>query len=214
MVETAQAFGFDSPPSLAAGDELAALAPPAPSLGEIESDVALGESSIGQGQVLATPLRWLRSPRRSERGVRHPTSIVKTSELRPDHGAGRGDVPGDGAEGRGHDARGRSLGNQHRRPDPGVQVAGKSGTAELGPAALEPGQVLAPGEDPPQEENAWFATYAPADKPELAIAVMLINKSGGGGTVAAPIAREIYLNTCSAGEAPASCIRARRPGSR
>ncbi len=32
----------------------------------------------------------------------------------------------------------------------------------------------------------------PADKPELAIAVMLIDVTGGGGTVAAPIAQQIY----------------------
>ena len=61
---------------------------------------------------------------------------------------------------------------------PGINVAGKTGTAELGPKALEPGQVLEEGEEPPQDENAWFASYAPAEKPELAIAVMLISTPG------------------------------------
>jgi penicillin-binding protein A len=74
---------------------------------------------------------------------------------------------------------------------PGVQVAGKTGTAELGP---KPGQPTPP---PGQEDTAkqivdgWFIAFAPANKPKLAIAVMLIDASGDGGTTAAPIARQI-----------------------
>ena len=49
---------------------------------------------------------------------------------------------------------------------PGIQVAGKTGTAELGPAALEPGQELGPGEEPPLETDAWFTAFAPAERPE------------------------------------------------
>jgi peptidoglycan glycosyltransferase len=74
---------------------------------------------------------------------------------------------------------------------PGVQVAGKTGTAELGP---KPGQPT----PPPGQENAanqlidgWFIAFAPAQKPKLAVAVMLIDASGDGGTTAAPIARAI-----------------------
>src|SRR5690606_10562446 len=74
---------------------------------------------------------------------------------------------------------------------PDVQVAGKTGTAELGPKALEPGQELAEGEEPEQELDAWFAAFAPANKPKLAIGVMIVNASGDGGVVAAPIAREV-----------------------
>ena len=118
MVETAEAFGFNTPPALAAPDELEALAPPTPSLGEIESDVALGESSIGQGQVLATPLLMASVAQTiANEGVRLPTSIVKTQELRPDAEPVEVTSPGDGPEGRGDDARGRALGNQHGRAD-------------------------------------------------------------------------------------------------
>jgi cell division protein FtsI/penicillin-binding protein 2 len=74
---------------------------------------------------------------------------------------------------------------------PGVQVAGKTGTAELGTAALEPGQELEPGEEPPQETDAWFIAFAPAADPKLAVAVMIVDSDGDGGTVAAPIAREV-----------------------
>jgi peptidoglycan glycosyltransferase len=71
----------------------------------------------------------------------------------------------------------------------GVQVAGKTGTAELGP---KPGAPPAPpGEQTDQLIDGWFIAFAPANKPKLAIAVMLIDASGDGGSTAAPIAREI-----------------------
>ena len=77
---------------------------------------------------------------------------------------------------------------------PGIQVAGKTGTAELGPAALEPGQELGPGEDAPQETDAWFTAFAPANDPKIAVAVMVVNSDGDGGTVAAPIVRQIMAD--------------------
>ena len=195
LTEAAEAFGFESPPRLAAPQALDALSPPPSSLGSIESDVALGESAIGQGQVLATPLQMASVAQTiANDGMRSPTSIVKTDELRAT------DEPvevtsketADKIEGMMVEVVRSGTGTAAQIP--GINVAGKTGTAEIGPAALEPGQVLALGEDPPLEENAWFTSYAPADKPELAIAVMLIDASGGGGTVAAPIAREIYTS--------------------
>lgn len=195
LIETAEAFGFGSPPSLAAAEALEALAPPAPSLGEIESDVALGETSIGQGQVLATPLAMASVAQTiANDGVRMPTSLVKTKELRTELEPVEVTSPETSEKIESMMVEVVRSGTSTAAQIPGIQVAGKSGTAELGPAALEPGQVLEPGEDPPQEEDAWFATYAPVKKPELAIAVMLIETTGGGGTVAAPIAREIYTS--------------------
>jgi len=55
---------------------------------------------------------------------------------------------------------------------PGVTTAGKSGTAELGGSG---------------EPHAWFIGFAPADDPQVAIAV-LVEQAGRGGEVAAPIA--------------------------
>jgi peptidoglycan glycosyltransferase len=56
----------------------------------------------------------------------------------------------------------------------GVQVAGKTGTAEV--ATGQP--------------HAWFAGFAPADNPRVVVAV-LVENAGTGGTVAAPIARQV-----------------------
>ncbi|WP_370325911.1 peptidoglycan D,D-transpeptidase FtsI family protein [Euzebya sp.] len=64
---------------------------------------------------------------------------------------------------------------------PGVQVAGKTGTAEQGD-----------GEPP----DTWFIGFAPADEPRVAVAVVVegggdAGESGTGGGVAAPIARTV-----------------------
>jgi penicillin-binding protein A len=193
MVETAEAFGFNSEPSLAAPEVLDALAVPPSSLGEIESDVALGETSIGQGQVLATPLSMASVAQTiANDGVREPTSIVKTADLRPPDESVEVTSPETAKKVEGMMLEVVRSGTGTAAQIPGINVAGKTGTAELGPLALEPGQVLEEGEEPPQDENAWFASYAPADNPQLAIAVMLVSTPGGGGTVAAPIARSIY----------------------
>jgi len=56
----------------------------------------------------------------------------------------------------------------------GVQVAGKTGTAEVADG----------------EPHAWFAAFAPADYPEVVVAVVVENAGTGGG-VAAPIARQV-----------------------
>jgi len=60
---------------------------------------------------------------------------------------------------------------------PGVQVAGKTGTAEtqLGNAP----------------NNAWFIAFAPASHPRVAVAVTLQDVPGYGATYAAPVAREL-----------------------
>ena len=198
MTETAEAFGFNSKPALAAPEALEALAPPPSTLGEIESDVALGETSIGQGQVLATPLAMASVAQTiANDGVRLPTSIVKTAELRPTEDPVEVTSPETAKQVEQMMIEVVRSGTGTPAQVPGISVAGKTGTAELGPAALAPGQVLGEGEEPPQEENAWFASYAPAEEPELAIAIMLVNTPGGGGTVAAPIAREIYASVLS-----------------
>jgi penicillin-binding protein A len=60
---------------------------------------------------------------------------------------------------------------------PGVQVAGKTGTAEtqIGTAV----------------NNVWFIAFAPASHPTVAVAVTLQDVPGQGAAFAAPIAREV-----------------------
>jgi len=55
---------------------------------------------------------------------------------------------------------------------PGIPTAGKTGTAQIGGSA---------------EPNSWFIGYAPADNPQVAIAV-IVEQGGHGSARAAPIA--------------------------
>jgi cell division protein FtsI/penicillin-binding protein 2 len=68
-------------------------------------------------------------------------------------------------------------------------VAGKTGTAELGTTTTT--EPAAPGEEREQDVDAWFTAFAPAGKPKLAVAVMVVKAPGDGGSVAAPIAKQI-----------------------
>jgi peptidoglycan glycosyltransferase len=58
----------------------------------------------------------------------------------------------------------------------GAPVAGKTGTAEV-----EGGT----------SNQAWFIAFAPVDEPRMAIAVTVERTQGQGGTVAAPIAKQV-----------------------
>lgn len=56
-----------------------------------------------------------------------------------------------------------------------IPIAGKTGTAQSGQA----------------QPHAWFASFAPADKPEIAV-VAMAEHAGEGADVAAPICRAVY----------------------
>ena len=73
-------------------------------------------------------------------------------------------------------------GHRHGRGDPGRQVAGKTGTAEL--------RFTGNGASDPKNTDAWFVAFAPAAKPHVAVGVMLVG-AGAGGKAAAPIARQV-----------------------
>ncbi|WP_425334839.1 penicillin-binding protein 2 [Myxococcus stipitatus] len=69
-----------------------------------------------------------------------------------------------------------------------VVVAGKTGTAQvarIGAVRLRTHQM-----DYYMRHHAWFAGFAPADKPEIAV-VVLNEHGGGGGTDAAPTGLEV-----------------------
>jgi penicillin-binding protein A len=59
---------------------------------------------------------------------------------------------------------------------PGIAVAGKTGTAETGING---------------RYTSWFISFAPADHPRVAVAVVLQDQTGFGGQVAAPIAKSV-----------------------
>ena len=193
LIDTAELFGFNEPPALFDEEATTALKPPASTMPtELESTVATGETAIGQGEVLATPLLLASVAQTiANKGVRTSTPVAKDPELQPDLEPVTVTTPETAEIVRDMMIEVVNAGTGVAAAIDGVQVAGKTGTAELGPAALEPGQTLAPGEDPPQEEDAWFTSFAPAGKPEVAVAVMIVDAEGDGGTIAAPIARQV-----------------------
>jgi penicillin-binding protein A len=69
----------------------------------------------------------------------------------------------------------------------GVEVAGKTGTAETGVAG---------------RNTTWFVAFAPAEDARIAVAVALENQSGTGGSTAAPIAREILTTALARDSSP------------
>lgn len=77
------------------------------------------------------------------------------------------------------------TGNAASMADEGVQVAGKTGTAQTG----------IDGEAP----HAWFIAFAPATAPRYAVAVIIehggdFGNEATGGEVAAPIAKQMFQN--------------------
>jgi peptidoglycan glycosyltransferase len=188
LVETAERFGFNSPPALYAPRIIRQVNPAESTIPtEIGEEIDLGVSAIGQGEVLATPLEMASVAQTvANGGVRLPTSIVSNKKLRPQAAPVRVMSPklarqltdlmvGVVTEGTG---TGGAI--------PEAQVAGKTGTAELGP---KPGQENE--ENPVQIKDAWFAAFAPAEKPRLAIGVLLIEAEAAGGDVAAPAAAQV-----------------------
>ena len=63
-----------------------------------------------------------------------------------------------------------------------ITVAGKTGTAE--------NELLGKEKN---KEHTWFVCFAPAENPEIALAVMLEYSGKSGGELAAPIARDILM---------------------
>jgi penicillin-binding protein 2 len=69
---------------------------------------------------------------------------------------------------------------------PGLAVAGKTGTAQVGKLYRN----LKESGYNTSYDHAWFAGYAPAEEPKIAFAV-IVEHGGHGGAVAAPVAMEI-----------------------
>jgi len=157
--------------------------------------------AIGQGYVTVTPLQlanmmaavanggklfrpYLVSKVESVDGVtvrEYEPELVRKIELKPDTlnrvRAALADVV-KGPGGTGGAAR-----------SPLIQVAGKTGTAqviEMKGAYLKSEQLAYFHRD-----HAWFVAYAPAENPQVAIAV-LVEHGGHGGDAAAPMARKVF----------------------
>jgi peptidoglycan glycosyltransferase len=146
---------------------------------QLKDDLAVGASAIGQDRDLATPLTMASvGATIGNDGIRARPRLVRSERVRR-HRVIRSGVA--------HEVRAMMLGVVSSGTGtaaalPGVQVAGKTGTAELRPTVGGPPD--------PRNTDAWFVAFAPASDPSVAVAVMLVG-AGAGGAAAAPVAREV-----------------------
>jgi hypothetical protein len=179
LVETAERFGFNQPPGIP-GAAISTI--PAPD--EIGGDLAVGSSAIGQGKVLATPLMLASMAQTiAANGERTPPTIVEGG---PKPKPIRVTSPRVARQVEKMMIAVVRYGTGTAASLDGVRVAGKTGTAELRDTTQEaPSET---NEPPGSDTDAWFAAYAPARRPELAVGVLFV-RAGAGGETAAPAAK-------------------------
>jgi cell division protein FtsI/penicillin-binding protein 2 len=196
LVSTAEDYGWNEKPSLYNESATARADPNGMTMPtDFTADTShtdLSVTAFGQGEVLATPLGMASVAQTvANGGTRSPTSIVKDPGLKSSAKPVEVTSKENAKILTGLMRAVVTSGTGVAANLSGIQVAGKTGTAELGP---KPGQPPAPpGQENTVEQivDGWFICFAPAQHPKLAVAVMLIDASGDGGTTAAPIAANI-----------------------
>ena len=151
-----------------------------------ESDLDPGRLAFGQFNMVATPLQMLMvgatianggvvpRPYIVDKILGHDGSVVSRTRAST---LGRAIKPETAAELNQMMVSVVQAGTGTAAQIPGIQVAGKTGTAETGVNNVY---------------TAWFVSFAPANNPQVAVAVVLQNQLNGfGGAVSAPIAKQI-----------------------
>jgi peptidoglycan glycosyltransferase len=206
LVATAEGFGFNHDPGIEGAAESTL-----PAASEIQGELDVGSTAIGQGQVQASALEMATVAATIADGGRRPQATF-TPAARP-----LPRVP----------VMSSSVARVVRRlmtdvvregtgtaaAIPGVVVAGKTGTAELKTesecstpppetttaGAREPSRSGCQGTDSEASNtDAWFAAFAPAIHPRIVVGVLLV-KDGAGGATAAPVARQVLEAGLKAG---------------
>jgi penicillin-binding protein A len=186
LVTTAERFGFNQDPSLKGAAR--STIPPAEEIGDA---LAVGSTAIGQGQVLATPLEMATVAAAIGQHGRRRVPTLRKGEATP---TSRATTPGVARTVRRYMESVVASGTGMGAKLSGARVAGKTGTAEL--RATVP--TTPPSEDPTQpvpaddksDTDAWFVGFAPASRPRVAVAVLLVGE-GAGGESAAPAAKPV-----------------------
>ena len=161
-------------------------------------------AGIGQGYVLASPLQLAVMVARIATGRNILPRLVKSvdgAEQPILGGEGLGLDPAhlamvrDGMAAVVNDQHGTAYGS--RIIEETVRMAGKTGTSQVrNITAAERARGVTSNDDLPWErrDHALFVAFAPVDRPKYAIA-LIVEHGGGGSAAAAPIARDIMLQT-------------------
>jgi peptidoglycan glycosyltransferase len=175
--DTAQAFGIDEQ-----GFEMPLKVAPS-KLGDIANDAELGVSSIGQQDVQLTPMQAaMIAAAVANKGKLMKPYLVSQVQA-PDLTVIDKTDPEEMSQAVSPEVAGQltemmtsvvNNGTGKRARIDGVQVAGKTGTAENA------------GQD-----HSWFIGFAPADDPKIAVAVFVRNGGKSGGDISAPVAKTV-----------------------
>ncbi len=187
LLEYARRFGLGRAPDLdipAEGGQLAGDL----SLGGTLDDVEVASTAMGQGELIVSPLQMALAAAAIANGgiVPQPLLVLQPPSSGAWHFQSARHLQGTSRAVSPRTARqvGEAMvvvvreGTGQPAGLPGVQVAGKTGTAQITNGRM--------GEE--EEPHAWFVGFAPADAPRYAIAV-LVEHGGPGSKGAAPLAR-------------------------
>ncbi len=195
IAKYATMFGFGQPTGIdLLGERFGLIPQPKARKGRGAAAFHAGDTvnmSIGQGQVLVTPMQVARFMSAvANGGVLWKPRLVQRIE-RPE----RGVVWSDAGTVNGHVELSPAVwaflrqslwavvndgGTGAGARIPGLDIAGKTGTA----------QMIANSKAEKGQDHAWFASFAPANAAEVVVVVM-VERGGKGGQVAAPMARKI-----------------------
>jgi penicillin-binding protein A len=179
LVDAAERFGWNAKPSIPG--EVASTLPPA---AEIRTPLEVGSTAIGQGKVLATPLRLASAAQViAAHGVRYEPTLDADERVE----GVRVTTPRVARTIRSLMVDVVAYGTGTAAAVTGVKVAGKTGTAELEDTRGPNADTTAQDES---NTDAWFAAFAPATRPRIAVGAMFV-RAGAGGATAAPAARVV-----------------------
>jgi cell division protein FtsI/penicillin-binding protein 2 len=178
LVSTAERFGFNQPVGIPGAAESQI-----PSASTIGDSLAVGSSAIGQGRVLASALEMTDVAATIAMGGQRPIPTLTSGQAPSFVNVTSPQV-----------ARlvQRMMvavvqsGTGTAAQIPGVQVAGKTGTAELTNTANPSNS----GASSPKNTDAWFVGYAPVGAPRIVVGALFPNQ-GAGGATAAPAVRPV-----------------------
>jgi peptidoglycan glycosyltransferase len=177
--DMAEAFGMDGE-----GLEIP-LETAGSSIGDIESDAALGQTSIGQRDVRMTPLQAAMVAAAVANDGTLMTPYLVDQLRAPDLTVIEQTDPDEFSRPVSPEVADQltemmvsvvANGSGRAARIPGIDVAGKTGTAQVAEGV---------------PDHNWFIGFAPADDPQIAVAVFVANGGGTGGDVSAPIARQV-----------------------
>ena len=180
LVDAAERYGWNAPATIPG--EVPSTLPPA---AQIDTPLEVASTAIGQFETLATPLQMASVAQTiAMGGVRTRPHLSTDMQPKPVRVTSRRVART--IESLMIDVVAYGTGTAAQLP--GIKVAGKTGTAELEDTRdPETGETLPPD---PTNTDAWFTAFAPAARPKIVVAVMLV-RAGAGGATAAPAARVV-----------------------